>query len=286
MNDRFEELRTFVTIVDAGGVNAAASKLGIARSAASRRLSDLEARLGSTLVDRTTRRFELTDTGRTLLERSRRLLTELDAIERSLRPSGEHDAELSVAADPLISARLLAEAIASFQRSHPKVRLRILSDTGDGEAQVAIRVADEAGGRALSSFRTVLVATPAYLAEYGEPSTPADLGVHKGVVATVPGQGANWTFKSGGGAMPEIAAEVSDAALALSLAIAGAGLAQLPSYLTDDAVAAGALRVVMTAHEPPTREVRAFQGERRSPLSDRFVDHVASHLGNVAQREV
>lgn len=81
MANRFEDLRTFVTVVQAGGFNAGAERLGLVKSAVSRRIRDLEDRLGNRLITRSTRRISLTDAGQVLLDRSTRLLADLAEAE-------------------------------------------------------------------------------------------------------------------------------------------------------------------------------------------------------------
>src|SRR3712207_140695 len=129
MADRFEDLRALVAVVSAGGFAAGAERLGVAKSAVSRRIRELEDRLGARLFDRTTRRVQLTETGRGFYERAVELLAGLDeAEEAASSASGELKGRIRFAAPVSFTTHCLAPAIGQFLGSHPAVTLSIDTD--------------------------------------------------------------------------------------------------------------------------------------------------------------
>ena len=131
--DKFEDLRTFVSIVDNGGVNAAAAAMGMARSATSRRLSDLEARIGVTLIERTTRRFEPTAAGRSYLRRAREILVAIDELD-SGSGGAFGDAAVNVAVSDALALAAVLPAIATFLEDNVGAAVALHADTTDGGA--------------------------------------------------------------------------------------------------------------------------------------------------------
>ena len=120
--DRFDDLLAFVTVVETGSFTAAADRLGVAKSAVSRRVSDLEDRLGVQLLRRTTRRLNLTDTGRAFHEHASRILADLDEAESAvLQQHGELRGTLKVALPLSFGIRHMCAPIAEFSRRHPRV---------------------------------------------------------------------------------------------------------------------------------------------------------------------
>ncbi len=272
MVDRFEELRTYVTIVEAGGVNAAASRIGIARSAVSRRLSDLETRLGATLVDRSTRRFELTDTGRAFLEDSKRVLAELAAMDTRFS-GGAVAGTLTVAVDrdavPMIAAGLI-----DFRRSSGSLSLRIVLANESEAVSPDVVVTSTAGasGRQVGSASRVVVGALSYFEAQPRPKTPADLAEHTGI--SVRDTPSEWTFRDGVGVRPTISLSVPDTSIALALAVAGGGLAHLPRHSCEAQIESGALIAVLEGHEAKGEPVIA-RAETASLTAASLVDHLA-----------
>lgn len=247
MADRFEELRTFVAIAEAGGVNAAAATLGIARSAVSRRLSDLEARLGVTLVERSTRSFALTDAGRSFGDDACRLLADLAGVEARVGGGPAIGGNLLVAIDGDLLP-LIAEALATFTADQPKTSLTIRPPAAGQSADVTVSGGSSAKANVVGEARRVVVASPGYLAEHGRPDSPASLKTHRGI--RVDGALDEWVFRRGVRAQPNDALSVADTASALLLATAGAGIAHLWEAACRQALADGAVERVMTPHEP------------------------------------
>src|SRR3712207_3041947 len=176
MADRFEDLRALVAVVSAGGFAAGAERLGVAKSAVSRRIRELEDRLGARLFDRTTRRVQLTETGRGFYERAVELLAGLDeAEEAASSASGELKGRIRFAA-PVSFTHCLAPAVGRFLERHPAVSLSI--DTDDRMVDLvrqgfdlAIRTGrlpdSSLVARRLVTIRHACVASPALLERFG-----------------------------------------------------------------------------------------------------------------------
>ncbi|MEG3171169.1 LysR family transcriptional regulator [Sphingomonas sp. ZB1N12] len=280
MADKFEDLRTYIAIVESGGVNAAAAKLEIAKSATSRRLSDLEERLGVTLILRTTRSFELTEAGRTFYGESRRILDDMASVEERLRIGGTGAAgHLVVAADRGLS-RLLMPSIASFHEAHPDTRITLRSDVANAGSDTLVvttgHVDPERASRRIGEFRSGVFASPTYLARSGQLRTPADLAAHDGILVAASDH-SSWIFGSGNTIRPRPVLTVADNEAALAAANANLGLAQLPAFLADAAVRAGDLVACLADHDATT-VINAAKPSVSSAEVDGLLDHLIAAL--------
>jgi DNA-binding transcriptional LysR family regulator len=182
---RLAEIETFVVIARAGSISRAAEQLGIAKSAASRRLSDLEARLGAQLVLRTTRQFSLTEEGQSFLGRAEVALEALDDAERTIRDDVEElSGPLRVAAPVSYGLSKMQPVFAQFLIDNPYVTLR--ADFSDRTVDLvqdgfdlAIRIGDLPDSsliaRKITSVRHCTVASPEFWRTHGKPKAPEDL---------------------------------------------------------------------------------------------------------------
>jgi DNA-binding transcriptional LysR family regulator len=188
MPDEVAELRLFQVIADAGSLSSAALVLGSSPPAVSRRLAQLEQRLGVKLADRSARRFRLTDEGAVYLEQGRRLLAELRDLETEVASrGGTARGRLRVGAPADLGRRRIAPLLADFANRHQGLEVHlVLSDAGlevgeDG-LDVALRIGlpnDPAVlTRRLVANQRIICAAPSYLAKHGTPSCPDDLQHH------------------------------------------------------------------------------------------------------------
>lgn len=282
--DKFEDLRTYVAIVESGGVNAAAAKLELARSAASRRLSDLEQRLGVVLIQRTTRTFELTEVGRSFYKESRRILEDIAAIEGRLR-NGDDNAEglITVAIERSLTT-LLMPAVAAFRARNPAVRISIDGGVGDADASVLVitsgRIDPKRRSIEIGRYRSGVQGSPAYLHRARPLNSPADLAEHDGIIVAEASP-SDWLFGSGLAIRPQETIMVPDAFSAMSAAIAGLGIAHLPTFLTEAAVRAGDLAACLVGYDT-TSVISASKPEQMSADVDALVDHLIAGLAKRA----
>lgn len=273
MADKFQDLRTYVTVVSCGGINAAAAELGIAKSAVSRRISDLEARLGTVLIERSTRRFEVTATGRTYFDTARDLLSKLEALDAD--PAAANViGKVSLASTPAVSRHLLASAVATFVASRRGVQVEMVE--GDEPADIVVGIGLDRDGRYLADYRQVLCASAEYLEDSGAPGVAADLAGHAGVM--LDDQRGTWTFAGGASRSPRAVVVATDSDVALALVIAGAGIAQLPDFVVDEALAAGTVVALLAVDAPPTERITATLAAGAGLVAGALVDHLAACL--------
>ena len=180
--DRFHAIAAFAKVVETGSFARAAERLGVSVSAVSRQVADLEAHLDSRLLNRTTRRLSLTESGRVFYERCVQLLADLEEAEQSahagtLKPRGT----LRLTCGTTFGVRHLAPAMVGFIERFPEMRLDLeLSDRTvdlvDEGFDVAVRIGNVGSqnlvGRKIGETRLICCASPAYLARHGEPKQP------------------------------------------------------------------------------------------------------------------
>ena len=274
--DRLEAMSAFVAVVEAGGFSAAARRLGTPLTTVSRKVADLEDHLRARLLTRTTRKVTLTDTGQMFFQRCRRLLDELGESERLA--SGEYQAPrggLSVSA-PLALGRLhLAPIISEFLATYPEidVDLRLsdkITNLVEDSIDVAVRVGElpdsSLKASKVGSIRHVVCASPSYLARYGTPSKPSDLGSHHCVTFTGLEGAKEWAFRAGRQVerlTVRSRLAVNTAEAAADAANAGIGITRLLCYQVSDAVFDGRLKLLLRNFEPAPLPVSLVSPDAR-----------------------
>ena len=291
MADRFEDLRALVAVVSGGGFAAGAKRLGVAKSAVSRRIRELEDRLGARLFDRTTRRVRLTETGREFHDRAVELLAGLDkAEEAASNASGELKGRIRVAAPVSFTTHCLAPAIGLFLERHPAVMLSIDTDdrmvdlVRDG-FDLAIRIArlpdSSLVARRLATIRHACVASPALLERFGTPQKPEDLSRFPGVVYSNREEASYWKFADN--VVPTVTSQLdfANGDAVREAAIAGLGVAMLPTFIVHDAVRRGALSIVLARHMRPPIALHALHPSLRNQTARAraFIDFLVDAFG-------
>jgi DNA-binding transcriptional LysR family regulator len=291
--DRLEAMTVFVAAADEGTLSAAARRLRMPLATVSRKLADLERRLGTRLITRTTRRMTLTEAGRDYLAACREILDRVDEAERGA--AGVHAAprgELIVAA-PLVFGRLhVLPVVAEYLGAHPDVSVRlVLSDRNasllEEHIDVAVRIGPlpDSGltARLVGSITRVVCASPAYLKRHGVPEVPQDLRSHQCITFEGLMSAAAWSFRGPEGSerIPvRSRLVVNTAEAALAAAVGGLGITRLLSYQVAQPIAAGSLKRVLADREPeaaPVNLLYARQG--RLPAKTRaFVELAAQRL--------
>ena len=293
--DRFEAMAMLREVADRGSLSAAGRALRVPVPTLSRKISDLEALLGTRFLIRTTRKITLTDAGAAYLASARRILDALEDAEREA--AGEFTApkgELVVTA-PLSFGRLhVLPAVTDFLALFPDIHVRLLlADRNihlvEDHVDMAVRIGPLADSTMVAtrvgSMRTVVCASPALLARCGVPAAPQDLRGFPVVALDAPIPGSAWRFgQDHATAWPEIALRprltVTTAEAVAQAAIEGVGIARLLHYQVADAVAAGSLRIVLDAFEPEPVPVHLVHVARsQMPLKIRhFLDFAAPRL--------
>jgi DNA-binding transcriptional LysR family regulator len=274
MADRFEDLRALVAVVSGGGFAAGAERLGVAKSAVSRRIRELEDRLGARLFNRTTRRIQLTETGREFHDRAVELLAGLDEAEEvASSASNQLKGRIHVAAPVSFTTHCLAPAVGRFLERHPAVTL--LVDTDDRMVDLvrdgfdlAIRIArlpdSSLVARRLATIRHVCVASPALLERLGTPQRPEDLSRFPGVTYSNVEEASYWKFANN--VVPSVTSRIgfANGDAVREAAIAGLGVAVLPTFIAHDAVRRGALSIVLEKHMRPPIAMHALHPSMRN----------------------
>ena len=292
--DRFADMKMFVAVVDAGSISGAADRLAVAKSAVSRRLADLEARLGAELLHRTTRRLTLTESGRAFHERAQRILADLEEAEQAVSQAhGAIRGRLKVALPLSFGLLHLAPLINEFMALHPEVEFDL--DFNDRQIDLmqegfdlAIRIAklpdSSLIARKLAPVRSVLCASPDYLARHGAPARAADLAGHDGLAYSNLANPGLWHFVGPdgqpGSVQVPIKLRANNGDFLCQSAIAGQGVILHPTFYLNDAIRAGDLVPLLTDHAWPEVNAYAVYPPTRH-LSRRvraFVDFLAEKL--------
>src|SRR4029079_13565913 len=209
----------FVKVVEHGSFIAAAKALRLPKTTVSRKVQDLETRLGAQLLHRTTRKLGLTEAGNVYYEHSQRIARELDEAESAVGQlqSGPRG-WLRVTAPYSLGTTWIAPLMGEFHARHPEVRVELIlsNDTLDiiaGEIDVALRVGNlpdsNLAARKLSVFRTPVSATPSYIERFGEPLHPDDLVHHRALAMTKNrnGNAFSWALGDGEGKLRDFAVD-------------------------------------------------------------------------------
>jgi DNA-binding transcriptional LysR family regulator len=295
MKTSTEEMLAFVTVIDSGSITAAAEKLEQTVSGVSRALSRLEQKLDVALVRRTTRRLQLTEEGDLFLARARAILAAMEEAEalvaqRRKRPSGR----LRVDAASPFMLHCIAPHMNAFSARYPEIRLELTSnertvDLLEQKVDIAIRIGalrdSTLHARALGSSKLGVVASPAYLAERGEPRSVEALREHRLIGFTAPELLNRWPLRSAGN--EEKWLKIAPAIVASSgetirqLALTHWGIACLAHYMTEADVREGRLVPVLDAALVDERQPVHAVYYRSAALAERarcFLDFLAPRL--------
>jgi DNA-binding transcriptional LysR family regulator len=291
--DRLESMSMLVAVADAGSLSAAGRRLNVPLTTVSRKISELEAHLGTQLIQRSSRRIVLTDAGTAYIEACRRILDDIGEAERTA--SGEYQAprgELVITA-PIVFGRLhVLPVICDFLKAYPEIDIRLVQadrniDLADEHIHLAVRIGALADSAMMATrvgaVRRVVCGSPDYFGARGKPSMPQDIDRHDCITSDVLGMPDVWRFSVG---RTELAVEirsrmfVSTAEAAVDAAIAGIGITRLLSYQVARAVNDGTLALILEDFEPPPLPINLLHaGGRLTPLKLRaFLDFAAPRL--------
>jgi len=300
--DRTAEMTAFVRSVDTGGFSAAARELGLTPSALSKLVTRLEDRLGARLLQRTTRRLQLTPEGEAFYLRSRRILTEIDEAEAEVVQAGvSPKGLLRLHCGSAFGMHQLAPATPLFLVRHPEVKLDItINDqplaTMEEGIDLAIRIGalDESSmvARRICNLERVICAAPSYLAKYGTPRTPDDLQQHNCLWITSLPVLRRWPFDTDDGVrVVHIDGNVvaNNAETVLQLAVAGVGITRLTDVIVGDAIRRGELVPILTDwhHVEPVPLYATYpSGRHLSPKIRAMVEFLVDQFGLAPWREV
>ena len=274
--DRFQEMRVFAAVVDAGSFVGACDATGMSKPAVSRHVATLESRLGVRLLQRTTRRLSLTDEGEVFYARCKELLGEVDEAEAEVASrAGQAIGQLRINAPVSFALIHLASLWPLFMSRHPGVTLDItladrVVDLVEEGADLAVRIARMPDStlvcRKLGSTRLVLCATPAYLRENGTPRHPSDIAAHSVLAYSLLSARYNWEFDGPKGRVevkvtPRIYTNSGDTCRAAALQ--DLGIILQPTFLIGADLRSGALVEVLPQYRALELGIYAVYPTRR-----------------------
>jgi DNA-binding transcriptional LysR family regulator len=243
-----DDMRAFVEVVDSGGFSRAARRLGISKSIVSRRVSRLEEEVGTRLLNRTTRGIGPTEAGLDFKARSERIIFELDeAREAMAHHRGEVVGRLRLTAPVTFGARHVAPLVAMLAERHRRLevdlslsdrKVDLVAEGYDAAIRLGVLADSSLVARRITMVRSAVVASPAYLAEHGNPARPEDLADHQ-CLAYAGSSALDWTFRNGRRTIavrPHGRLRADSGEAILQWAIAGYGIAELPVFLLSDAI--------------------------------------------------
>jgi len=295
--DRFQAMSVFAKVVEQGSFARAAERLGISTSACSRHVADLEAHLDTRLLQRTTRRLSLTESGQTFYERCVQVLADLEEAESaaaasSQRPRGTIKATCSIN----FGIRHVAPAIGAFQARHSEVRFEVtladrIVDLVDEGYDLAIRIGSTGGenvvARRLGETRLVCCAARSYLEQHGVPRAPEDLAKHRCLTYEYLPQRGLWQFRDRSGRERPVRVSgplhSNNGDLLAAAAVQGVGIALEPDFIVGDDLKSGRLVRVLERFEAPVSAIYAVYPSRRylSAKVRAFVDFLAGRFASL-----
>jgi DNA-binding transcriptional LysR family regulator len=274
--DHLASIAAFVSVVDNGGFAAAARHLNVSRTLVSSQVQELEDRLGARLLNRTTRRVSVTETGRQYYERSTHFLAEIDEAEReagalSATPRGR----LRVHCHPVLST-FIAPVLAAYLRDNPEVTVDLrrgdqMIDLLEEDFDLAIRINVPPDSslmvRRLADWSHVLCCAPSYLETHPEPATPADLLAHNCIRYAFYPFGDEWHFTDPDGQPLTVRVAgnlvTSDTELRRLAVLAGVGLSLIAPFAVDEELRAGSLVPLLRNYPPAVFSIAVVYPHRR-----------------------
>ena len=269
--NRIEAVRLFIRVVDLGSFSRAAADLGIGQPAATKRVAALEAQLGARLLHRSTHGVTPTEIGLLYYEKCKLIAHHVEEAESvAALMQSQMRGGLRISTSVAFGRRVMVPLVMEFMRLNPKLQIDLSFEDRyvDLVAQgidVAIRMgrlADSTLGASYLNINPwVIVAAPAYLAERGTPSTPADLAVHDALVYSSVQGDARWLLTGPDGRPNPVTVHgplrSNNLSALLAAARGGLGIAALPLYVAHDSLNAGAVAAVLTDCSLPAQEIHA-----------------------------
>lgn len=297
MKARFDELQVFISVIESGSISAAAEQVGQTPSAISRTLSRLEAKLETTLINRTTRRMDLTEEGKFFLERAKLIVAQMEELEERLSLRHQTPAgRLRINAASPFMLHSVVPYVAEFRQLYPDIQLELNSndviiDLLEQSTDIAIRIGILADStlhaRSLGSSQLNILASPAYLEKYGTPDSVEALKGHVLLGFTQPETLNHWPLRHADGdrlfIRPAIAA--SSGETLRQLALAGEGIVCLSHFMTHEDIRVGRLKTILPDANTGYRQPINAVFYRNSQLALRiqcFLDFIQKKMAGYA----
>ncbi|MGO5000099.1 LysR substrate-binding domain-containing protein [Oceanisphaera sp. W20_SRM_FM3] len=302
--DRIDAMRAFVTVVSEGSFTRASERLAMSPQLVSKYVSQLEQRLGTRLLNRTTRKVHITEAGSRYAQRAQQLLADLDDMDSQLNDLQENaQGQLRISAPVSFASLHLAPLLYRFQQAHPGVSIDLQLndrkvDIVEEGFDIALRIGHLKSSSMIAKFmapiRLVMCAAPAYLAEHGIPERLEDLKNHRYLRYSYMEESTRfptheWLTPSA----PELAGQgwrgpetrgdmvINNGEVLVKAAIEGAGIVIQPTFICGAAIAEGKLQVLLPAYEPEPMGLYAVYAHRKLLASKVrcFIDFMAGYFG-------
>lgn len=288
-----DAIRAFVEVVETGGFSRAAGRIGVSTSLISRRVSGLEAELGARLLVRTTRGVSPTEAGLDFKLRAERILADLEDAREAVAESGHAlVGTLRVALPLSFGLRHVQPLLTELALEHPRLKIEasyadavvdLVADRFDAAVRLGVLADSSLVARRIAPIHAALAASPSYLARRSRPTALADLADHDAVLQTGMRQGEAWRFEDGKRTItvrPEPRFRADNGQAVLQAAIAGLGIALLPTFLLADAIEAGSLEPLQLGQ--PAGDAALYVVRPPGPASAKvrvFIDRMAERFG-------
>lgn len=297
---KLDGIAAFVAVAESGSISEAARRLRLSKSVVSERLAELERALGASLIHRTTRKLALTEDGAAFLERAARIVRDVEeAAAEMTERRGTLSGPLRISAPVTFGRMHLGPAVYPFLVRHPQVELSLdlddrRIDVGAEGYDAVVRHGPILDSRLmawrLAPSRRLLVAAPAYLARHGTPARMEELDAHAGIFYTNRGA-ADWRFRGADGTAVvrgRAALRVNNGDMMRDAAIAGLGIALLPTFICGPAIRSGELAVVDIgiAAEPESIYIAHPEGRHPSAKLRAFAQGLRDAFGDPPYWEV
>lgn len=300
--DRLTSISLFVSAVEEGSLAASARRFGLSPAMAGKYVSALEASLNVRLLQRTTRRLNVTEAGQAYYRRCKRILEEFEEANREASDAQDSPRGLlRIAAPVSFSALHLGRVVGKFLDAHPHVRIDVMTSdhfidvVGEG-IDLAIRIGrlpdSDLVARRLAPCRMVACASPDYLARHGTPKTPDELRTRSRLAFKGAVSAGDWTFTDSAGRAHAVDGPVrlhaNNMQLLLNAALAGAGIAYGPTFVLGQSIRRGELVPVLPGYRTAELAIHAvYPTARHIPLkARRFADFLAAEFASTPAWDV
>lgn len=295
------DLQFYAMVVEHGGFAAAERALGVPKSRLSRRIAQLESDLGVRLLQRSTRKFAVTDVGQSVYRHAQTMLAEAQAAREAVdRVSATPRGVIKVSCPVALAQELLAPLLPEFMKKHPQVRIQlhvsnrrvdVIQEGFDVALRVRSHLTDdgEMVARSFGQLRELLVASPKYLDRVGRPATPTDLAGHTTLSMSEDDSRQRWTLHGPDGQVQKVdltpALMAQDFPLLLAAARDALGVVLLPELSCAEAIRKRELEVVLPQWNLPQGICHAIYPSRRGllPAVRVFIDFLADRLPALIQ---
>ena len=293
--DRIEAMRAFVTVVNEGAFTRAADKLDMSPQLVSKYVSQLEQHLGVRLLNRTTRQIHLTEAGTSYHQRAQQVLHDIDDMESQIGDlQTEARGVLRISAPVSFAIRHMAPLLSEFQKAHPGVgidlqlndrKVDVVEEGFDVVLRIGHLKSSSLIAKRIAPIRIVVCASPAYLKQNGTPQHLEDLQGHRYLRYSYIELDASqplhrWLQNNGQNDSNRMTSNNGD--VLVEAAIAGAGIALQPTFISGPAIKEGKLQVILQEYEPETMGLYAVYAHRQLLASKvrSFVDFIDGYFGN------